>query len=647
MNTRQQEVLFQLLSKSRGHVLVQDLAKKVKCSEKTIRNDFKVIENYLTQYSNAIFVRKPGLGVYLEIEEHEKVNVYNKLYRINNRTKYKSDEERILHIAYNLLMNVQVLTAQGLASQHYVNRATIKKDIERIAKWLSRFELKIISKQGIGLMIDGNEKNKRYALARLSDLTCNLNRTNQFIKEQFLYYEVEFVKNELNALQKRWEICFTDDTLESLLIHILLMVRRSKLKQGISISEEEIEIIQEMKEYEWALDFLKRLEIAFVIHFSKEEVTYLTTHILGGRFRYQGGVEGSKFTENNPTLSRVVRYLLRRMSELYEVDFRKDQSLIEGLNIHLYTALNRLHYDLPLSNPILQDIKRMYPYIFDLLIQVLEEMNETLKVYIPEDEAAYLTLHFEASVERLDNQKGKKDVIIVCHMGIGMSQLLRAKIERKFRQVHVIDCISKADLATYISKNHDIEFVISTIHLPGLIIPHIVVSPLLEWAEEKRLADFIKELYEPTYKEHKEFIMFNYTTPFLIFLQQDLKHPHELIKKLAHALHSKGYVEKEYAENAIIRENMSTTTIGAGIAIPHGHPKLIKESAIAIATLKKPIDWGSEKVSLVFMLAVKSDGKDASKQLFRELSFISEQPSFIQKLVKETNVMKFLSYIHD
>ncbi|MFE6014691.1 PTS sugar transporter subunit IIA, partial [Bacillus thuringiensis] len=112
------------------------------------------------------------------------------------------------------------------------------------------------------------------------------------------------------------------------------------------------------------------------------------------------------------------------------------------------------------------------------------------------------------------------------------------------------------------------------------------------------------------------------------------------------ALHSKGYVDKEYAENAIIREKMSATTIGAGIAIPHGNPKFIQESVIAIATLKEPIDWGAEKVSLVFMLAVKSDGQEVTKQLFQELSFISEQPSFIQKLAKETNVMKFLSLLH-
>ncbi|MGF1437505.1 BglG family transcription antiterminator [Bacillus thuringiensis] len=608
MNTRQKEILFLLLSESNDYLLVQDLADQVNCSEKTIRNDFKIIEEHLANYSSAILIRKPGLGVYLEIEEYEKVDLFNKLYCINNRTKYESDEERILQIAYNLLMNVKAVTAQDMASQHFVSRTTIKKDLDRIEKWLHHFDLTIVSKQRVGLIIAGNEKKKRRALARLSDLIRNSDLTNQFIKEQFQYHEVEFVTNELKALQKRNALFFTDDTFESLLVHTLLMVRGMKLKQPILNAEKEIKILKKTKEYIWTLEFLKQLECVFSVHFTEEEVTYLTAHILGGKIRYQDKpMQGSTLIESNPILSMVIQQLVKRMSQLYEIDFSKDEILIEGLTIHLYTALNRLNYDLSVSNPMLHDIKRMYPYVFNVLIQVLEEINDSLNIYIPEEEAAYLTLHFEASVERLDHQGKSKNVIIVCHMGIGMSQLLRTKIERKFRHIHVMDCISKADLQSYMMKHCD----------------------------------------ETSYKEQKDFVMLNYTSPFLVFLQQDIQHPYELIEKLAYALHSKGYVDKEYAENAIIREKMSATTIGAGIAIPHGNPKFIQESVIAIATLKEPINWGAEKVSLVFMLAVKSDGQEVTKQLFQELSFISEQPSFIQKLTKETNVMKFLSFLHN
>lgn len=153
---------------------------------------------------------------------------------------------------------------------------------------------------------------------------------------------------------------------------------------------------------------------------------------------------------------------------------------------------------------MLNDIKKMYPYLFHIVIDALEDINQTFSLSIPEEEAAYLTLHFQAAIERFSYGKDKhKKAIIVCHMGIGMSQLLRTKIERKFHQIAVMDCIAKADLADYTARYKDIELVISTVSLEDLSIPHIVVSPLLESADEKKLSDFMDQLGESTRQKQK------------------------------------------------------------------------------------------------------------------------------------------------
>src|SRR6478752_2188962 len=650
MNTRQKEILYLLLSEPDKYSLVQDFADRVNCSEKTIRNDLKIIEDYLDDCSDAHLTRKPGLGVYLDIEEHEKVRLCNELHTVKEEPKYQSDEERILQIAYDLLMNVQPVTAKEFADQYFLNRSTIKKDLNKIEKWLRRFSLALVSKQRIGLIIEGTEKNKRKALTRILDLINNPSITNQFIKKQFLYHEIEFIASELKVLQKRHSLYFTDDTLESLLLHTLMMIRRTKLKQSISISKREITVLQKKKEYKWTYEFLKRLAKFFVIHFSEEEVVYLTLHILGGKVRYpknDASWDLDIINEENSVLFKIICHLIYRVSELNALDFDKDQILKNGLKIHLYTTLNRINYDLSVSNPMLNDIKKMYPHMFDIIIDVLGEINQLFDLFIPEEEAAYLTLHFQASIERLDsNRQKQKNVSIVCHRGIGMSQLLRTRIERKFHQIYVMDCISKDDLDDYLTKHQDVELVISTTSISGVKIPHLIVSPLLEYTEEKKLEDFIKQFDEPVRQEKTAFSMLDYTTPFLVSLQDDVEHRYMIIEKLAKVLYEKGYVEKEYAVHAIMREKMSATTIGAGIAIPHANSKFIKQSAIAIATLKEPLDWGTEKVTLVFMLAVKNEEQKMTKQLFQELSFISEQPSFIQKLTTETNVMKFLSYLH-
>lgn len=54
----------------------------------------------------------------------------------------------------------------------------------------------------------------------------------------------------------------------------------------------------------------------------------------------------------------------------------------------------------------------------------------------------------------------------------------------------------------------------------------------------------------------KTFKVLNDTTPFLVFLQQESEHRYKLIEQLAIALYEKGYVEKEYAVHAVLRENV-------------------------------------------------------------------------------------------
>ncbi len=57
-------------------------------------------------------------------------------------------------------MNSKPVSAKEIAAQHFVNRASIKKDISAVEEWLKRFDLTLVSKQRLGLKIEGDEKTK-------------------------------------------------------------------------------------------------------------------------------------------------------------------------------------------------------------------------------------------------------------------------------------------------------------------------------------------------------------------------------------------------------------------------------------------------------------------------------------------------------
>lgn len=636
MNARQKDILLILLTKPGQHLLVQDIAEKLKCSEKTVRNDLKIIEDFLAKNSSASIIKKPGRGVLIEINDEEKAHLFNQLLHEREKGQEGSDEQRNLKIAFQLLMNIHPITIQELASQYYINKLIIKKDLDKIQEWLRPFQLTIVSKQKIGIYIEGAEKDKRMALVHLLQLNRSNEDQNRVTLDRFSPHEISLVKKELLQLQNKYAIYFTDETIERLIIHVLIIISRTKMKQHVSI-EEGISIPDQ--QLNMSKDWLDKLSAAFAVHFPKEETSYLAKQISGGTLRQRQAVP----ILQNDLLETFIPKMIQRISELTMIDFTSDQDLKDGLKVHLYSTLNRLHYGLDVENPMLHEIKKMYTYMFDMLLFVLQEMNEAFNLRIPEEEAAYLTLYFQASVERRQRQQTDvKKVVIVCHMGMGTSQLLRTRIERKFSSIHIVGCIAKVELKDFLLRN-DIDFIISTIPLTETDVPSIVVSPLLQQVEERRLETYIHQLGN----SENESILLDYTEASIVKLQLDFEHRYEVIEYLANVLYEHGIVEKEYAHQAILREKISPTSIGSGMAIPHGHPSFLKKSAIAIGTLKQPIEWGAEKVSLVFLLALRNDESEKTKKLFQAISQLSEQPDIIATLIKETDPTNFLKSLGD
>lgn len=642
MNTRQIEIVRLLLVQPKGvYLLVQRLADQVGCSEKTIRNDFKVIEEYLQSESNAALIRKPGLGVSLEIAEKEKAGLYQSLFS-NNLSGNINDGDRLQGVAYCLLMSNEPIAARDLAAKFFVNKNVIKKDIEKIRAWLKQMDLTLISKQRIGLMVKGTEKNKRSALSRLSEISGDTKAPYTYLVGQFTKSEFEIVQYELTELVKHHSLHFTDDAMDNLVIQVLLQIRRIKLKQIVGISEKDSAFLIGKKEYKWAADFLKKVEIIFVLHIPESELMYFTLHLLGAKIRFP---EKQAFLPEHPLLNDMVASLIEGMAETNQ-KFTEDLHLKKGLLVHLNTTLNRLNHGLDISNPMMPEIKKMYLYMFDRLINVLEKVNGVYNIHLPEAEAGYLTLHFQASIERqLKNAKRKKNVVIVCHMGIGMSQLLRTKLERKIPEINVTGCIGKSDLHDYLEKI-EVDLIISTIDVSNIKVPHLVVSPLLSEVETEKLESFLKILDRKEEGNLTNSALSSMLNPSFMYLHHKKCHRFEIIEYLATELYKAGYVAKEYGHYAIARERMSSTAIGSSIAIPHGNPKHILKSGLALATFNEQADWETEKVSMVIMLAMREEDLERTKQLFHELSFLSEQPDLIQSLVAFKDKNQFLSYLN-
>ena len=76
------------------------------------------------------------------------------------------------------------------------------------------------------------------------------------------------------------------------------------------------------------------------------------------------------------------------------------------------------------------------------------------------------------------------------------------------------------------------------------------------------------------------------------------------------------------------RENVESTAIGSGIAIPHGKAENVIRPQICVVKLAEPLNWGNMKVDVIFLLALNFENMITTKAFFRDFTgVLSEEES--------------------
>lgn len=647
MNERQLNLLRSLLAHLNEFRTIGELAVEQDCSVRTIRNDLDKIEKLLERrFQEGKLERRPGIGVSLRAEKQDFKKLMEMVHASDEENFYKEDTERRLLILYYLLMADAPLTLTSLAKKYYVNKAVIKEDLEWLDKEIASYGLTLTTRQNYGTVIEGREKDKRGVLAKTAKSVKALSTKEKALLQFFDPSEIKIVQDALKVLQATHEINISPETQESLVIHILFTIKRIYLNQPIELSKKEFRAIEGTDSFRWSETVSRWIEKRLNLVFPVNEKAYLALHFHGSRIKQQLKAEEAEPKDGPRWVDELVLKLLEEVSDFENLPLREDQALLTNLQIHLRTTANRIEGGLAVTNPLLREIKKEYPHLFYFILTVVEEFNERLGIAIPEEEVGYLTVHFQAALERVHMQIPKKLIVgIVCHFGIGVSAFLQAKIERYFPEIEETIILSAAELKTYL-QTHRLDLVVTTESLPDSGIATLIISPLLNEEEVRQISRFIRKQPAKAVGKDKQWDILRYTQPFLAHLGQTFPTAEATLNFMVQQIISKGYVKQEYLETVLGRESHASTGIGMGIALPHGDPRYIRQSSISCLTFRQPIKWGSEQVSLVFLLAVKKEElKNADmKQFFVFMNQLMENPLLYEKMLKEQDRLKFLSY---
>lgn len=143
----------------------------------------------------------------------------------------------------------------------------------------------------------------------------------------------------------------------------------------------------------------------------------------------------------------------------------------------------------------------------------------------------------------------------------------------------------------------------------------------------------------------------------LIFVDLETKSSNEIFEIMGGELVRQGKCEESYVDALKEREKVFPTGVlvqDIGVAIPHTDPEHVKESAIAIATLKHPVTFyhmgtnPSEgmKVDVNFVIMLAIAGRNHLEMLQKAIQLIQDQ-DILNKIVKAENAKKIIQIIKD
>ena len=128
--------------------------------------------------------------------------------------------------------------------------------------------------------------------------------------------------------------------------------------------------------------------------------------------------------------------------------------------------------------------------------------------------------------------------------------------------------------------------------------------------------------------------------------------PKEVLKALIGALDPSSPIPADKLLEAVLeREDLMSTGIGRGIAIPHPRNPLIKldsEQFTALAFLEHPVNWNSldgEKVDTL-LLIVSASARGHLKTL-SEINYFCRQENFYRLLKERAALEEFLIFIRE
>lgn len=630
INSRQQK-LYNILIEQIGVKTITEYAQHLGVSNRTIHGDIKRIELILIERGFEL-QKTPGVGIQVVKS------------KTGNRTKHNiktpvdlqlTPKERQFQIMTDLLFSEEILTYQSLSEKYYISLSSLQNDFKNIrGRYLGKNTARIVSDSN-GTRLVGTEENIRQSMIRYNEVCLDEFRHIDdyagfidFLKKTYGEELVTACIDIINDFEEYNLKIIANHYRDNLLNVMIAIAYRASLCKYSTDSSKNL-VVNEVTHLFYSMlsrDILGRIAMTLNIEFLDTDYESFSKYLRANRIQYK---ESAQLQEKD--IEDKVQRIIIELSKSLNVDLSDDDFLRTQLLAHIQSMIFRLRNGITIKNPLLEEIKDEYRVLFGVLWVVLNDVFDSTKLVLTEDEVGFILIHIQTA---LDKKKKSKNVLVVCPNGISTSQLIVNRIRNLLPPLDIMET-SSVDMAMS-SDLTQIDFIVSTVPLDIEDKPVITISPLLTAEDVSRISRLYSQKLIGNEENESQLGGFNALSKYLsvetIEVRDDLNHRNQVIEYMCDQLYKLGYVEREYKNALFNREMLGTTYLNSGAAIPHGDVKFVKKTHVALFISKNGFRWNEGNAKVAAFPCIKQDEIHLAKVILQDIYGLLKEKENIESL---------------
>ncbi|MBJ3814134.1 BglG family transcription antiterminator [Shimwellia pseudoproteus] len=590
--------LAQLFDMLQNETLPQDeLALRLAVSTRTVRADISALNTLLLHHGVQLVLNR-GAGYQLRVDDAGR---YAALQAEQPRPLRipRTSAERVHYLLVRFLTSAFSLKLETLAEEWFVSRATLQSDMAEVREWLTRYNLTIETRPRYGMKLFGSEMSIRACLTDLLWQLWQEDSSNPLLVEEALNAGIQArLAGLLQPCFSQSRVRLTDEGEQFICLYCAVAVRR--ISEGYPLSDFSADDVDGPVR-EAARGIAGILQQLAGKPLSDAEEHWLRVHIAARQI-----LESAPSAINADDGEALVSYILRYINSHYNYNLLTDNQLHADLLTHIKTMITRVRYQINIPNPLLSNIKQHYPLAWDMTLAAVSSWGKYTPYSISENEIGFLVLHVGVGLERHYNIGYERHprVLLVCDTGNSTVRMIQAMLLRKYPQLEVTQIIALRDYEQLSEVDED--FVITTARINEKNKPTVLMSPFpteyqLEQIGKLVLVDRTRPWMLEKFFDDRHFMI----------IDQPISRQ-ALFDKLCGQLEAEGYVDHDFLGSVTEREEIVSTMLGDGIALPHSLGLLAHKTVVYTVLAPQGIPWGEETAQVIFLLAIsKSEYEEA------------------------------------